>query len=357
MFNFSQLKQLHLEISNNCQAGCPWCLRNYNSGIANPLLKIKNWSLEEFQRIINPEVMSQLRVLNFLGNSGDAQMNNDLPEMCKYAKKINPSINIKIHTNGGMRNTSWWEDLVECLPEKHSLIFGIDGLEDTNHIHRVGVRFEKVIENAKAFINAGGKAQWSFLVFKHNEHQLETARALSKELRFCNFEVKHSSRFFDSKDKPVMDASGNILYSISPPTVTPVKFYTKQMVDTIDKIVTESTGIQCFADNHKEIYIDAHKNVYPCCWLGYLPIVYDPGYTSDIHSRMLDQLNVVIDKIGNINALTSSLEEILNSDAWKNSFDDAWKESGLIKCVDACGKNTPMPDQMQEFVESYTQLR
>ena len=129
------------------------------------------------------------------------------------------------------------------------------------------------------------------------------------------------------------------------------------MVDTIDKIVTESTGIQCFADNHKEIYIDAHKNVYPCCWLGYLPIVYDPEYTSGIHSRMLDQLNVIVDKIGDINSLTSSLEEILNSQAWKNSFDDAWKESGLIKCVDACGKNTPMPKQMEEFVESYTQLR
>jgi len=73
MFNFSQLRQIHLEISNNCQASCPWCLRNYNSGITNPLIKIENWSLEEFQKIINPEVLSQLTVLNFLGNSGDAK--------------------------------------------------------------------------------------------------------------------------------------------------------------------------------------------------------------------------------------------------------------------------------------------
>lgn len=352
MFNFSQLQQIHLEVSNNCQASCPWCLRNHNGGMENPLIKVSNWSLADFKHIITPEILSQLTYLNFLGNSGDAPMNNDLPAMCRYVNENNPNVRIKIHTNGGMRSTAWWEDLVECLPEKHLVIFGIDGLEDTNHIHRIGVKYEKAMENARAFINSGGRAQWSFIVFKHNEHQLENARALSKEFGFCHFEVKHSSRFFDGKDKDVMDSSGSVLYSISPPTVTPVKFHTKKMVDEIDEIVKQSTGIQCFADHFKEIYIDAHKKVYPCCWLGLLPIVYDTGYTSNIHKKMLDQLEIVLEKIGNINLMETSLQEVLNSEAWKNSFNEAWGKNELIKCVDACGKKNNLPKQIEEFVES-----
>jgi hypothetical protein len=56
MFNFNQLKQLHLEISNNCQASCPMCTRNIHGGIENPNLKLKDWSLEEYKTIISEEV-------------------------------------------------------------------------------------------------------------------------------------------------------------------------------------------------------------------------------------------------------------------------------------------------------------
>ena len=33
MFKFNQLRDIHLEITNACQASCPMCPRNINSGI------------------------------------------------------------------------------------------------------------------------------------------------------------------------------------------------------------------------------------------------------------------------------------------------------------------------------------
>ena len=57
MFKFSELRQIHLEISNRCQASCPMCSRNYHGGQDNPLIKGKDWTLDEFKQIMSPEVL------------------------------------------------------------------------------------------------------------------------------------------------------------------------------------------------------------------------------------------------------------------------------------------------------------
>ena len=55
MFKFSQLKQIHLEITNNCQASCPMCSRNIHGGIDNPLISLASWDLDMFKHIMNKE--------------------------------------------------------------------------------------------------------------------------------------------------------------------------------------------------------------------------------------------------------------------------------------------------------------
>ena len=41
-----------------------------------------------------------------------------------------------------------------------NIIFGIDGSDEISELHRCNTSFEKVINNAKAYINKGGKAHW-----------------------------------------------------------------------------------------------------------------------------------------------------------------------------------------------------
>jgi hypothetical protein len=55
MFEMNELKRVHIEISNRCQASCPMCTRNIHGGLVNPLLKISNWSLDRYKTIINEE--------------------------------------------------------------------------------------------------------------------------------------------------------------------------------------------------------------------------------------------------------------------------------------------------------------
>ena len=60
MFQFNQLSQVQIEITNKCQAQCPMCDRNINGGIENPNLKTAEWDIINFKRIFNLEVLNPL---------------------------------------------------------------------------------------------------------------------------------------------------------------------------------------------------------------------------------------------------------------------------------------------------------
>ena len=55
--------------------------------------------------------------------------------------------------------------------------------------------FNKIIENAKTFIDYGGNAVWQYIIFNHNIHQVEEAKHKAIELGFSSFTLKDSSRF------------------------------------------------------------------------------------------------------------------------------------------------------------------
>ena len=52
--------------------------------------------------------------------------------------------------------------------------------------------------NAKTFLDSGGTGSWVFIVFHHNEHQVEEARELSKRWGFDEFIIKKTSRKFET---------------------------------------------------------------------------------------------------------------------------------------------------------------
>ena len=38
MYNLSDIKTLHIELTNKCQASCPMCARNLQGGVVNPFI-------------------------------------------------------------------------------------------------------------------------------------------------------------------------------------------------------------------------------------------------------------------------------------------------------------------------------
>ena len=74
------------------------------------------------------------------------------------------------------------------------------------------------MENAEAFISAGGRARWDFIVFKHNQHQVEEAEKLANKMGFKQFRIRKTARFNYSPsgaDKwPVMDRNKEFEYLV-----------------------------------------------------------------------------------------------------------------------------------------------
>lgn len=351
MFKFNELKQIHLEITNNCQASCPMCSRNHHGGVENPAIKVNNWTLDHFKQVINLEVLTQIDELYFCGNFGDPLLNKDLLEMCRYATDTKPEMHIRIHTNGSLKNKSWWSELAQVLPRNHTVVFAIDGLSDTHQLYRIGTDYYQILRNATAFIQAGGVAEWAFIRFKHNAHEVEYAKNIAKDLGFKSFVMKDSSRFMIETKFPVLDKDSNVTHYLEPANESTIVFIKKSDIDNY-KTMVEASTIECYALKNKEVYIDAYGNLFPCCWIASTPYNYTNPLSpiSMVKQEMSVQHNALIADLGNIDTATRSVKDIINSDEYQTVWHKYWNESKLITCARACGVNK-LSKPMDQFID------
>ena len=96
-----------------------------------------------------------------------------------------------------MRDADWWKELAFILGDRGKVQFSVDGLEDTNNLYRVNVNWNKVEEAMDVFTQAGGKGRWVYLIFEHNEHQVEEAEQMAK-LFGLEFVRKKTGRWVQS---------------------------------------------------------------------------------------------------------------------------------------------------------------
>jgi len=346
MFNFNELKSVHLEITNRCQASCPMCPRNIHGGLENPLLPINDWSLQDFIKIFPVDVLAQLKIINFCGNFGDPLLNNDLIKMCEYIKANAPKIKIDIHTNGSLRSTTWWKELRSALPDDHNVIFAIDGLEDTHHLYRVGTSYNLILRNAKTFIAAGGTTEWHFIRFKHNEHQVADAEILSKQLGFRQFTMKTSRRY--GRPFPVVDNQGQFLYNLEQPSDSVIKFVSKSDIQGHQQW-PKADEINCVAIADKDLFIDAHYQLSPCCMIGaFLYTNYDVEllkkynlYQDDSVVEEGERVRQQVLEFPILNVLESGFKNIIESTQWQTMWQQKWKDKSSSTCIIMCGPHSP----------------
>lgn len=341
MFDYSQLKDIHLEVTSRCQASCSMCLRNYHGGVGNPLVELHDWTLGDFKQRLPTSLLEQLNGFFFCGNLGDPIINNEMQDMITHAVSINPNLYIRIHTNGSARNTEWWQFLAQILPKKHLVTFALDGLEDTHILYRTGTDYNKILENAKSFIQAGGQAEWCFIKFKHNEHQVALAEYQAKKLGFKKFIVKNTSRFIGSPKHVVLDKQGNPTHYLEPPTDMYAPIITEEHIKQYKEIV-HASEIVCKAQQEQSIYIDCRGDVYPCCWLGSIPFMQiAEDFAKQVQVEMKQQWEKIIGLLGgrsNINSSERTVNEIISDSRWQTTWNHIWTEDKNIMCAKTCGK-------------------
>jgi len=53
MYKLEDIRQVHLEVTQKCQAACPMCDRNQNGGDLNPHIDLSELTLEDCENILS----------------------------------------------------------------------------------------------------------------------------------------------------------------------------------------------------------------------------------------------------------------------------------------------------------------
>ena len=335
MKNFynSKIKFIDIEPTSFCNAKCPHCLRESRNGDYS-FFKQKNLDVDFFEQKFSKKIASEAEIVSFSGNIGEPAMNKHLIDIIKWFRKQNPSIFIEIYTNGSIQKSEWWFELGKIIQKNGNVIFAIDGLEDTNHIYRVNVKWNKLIENVKSFISSKSISTWQFIPFKHNEHQVEEARILSQTLGFNYFKIKISHRELLSQPQ-------NKFTKVEPATK---KEYTHNGtpldLKNIDKTETylNSLNIKCYAIETSNIYISAEGLVFPCCHTASLFLL-DNKLLPMSHNWIGEAKNKLNKSDLDLNK--NSLEQIISSKSFnniKNSWALKMNQGKNPICAVICGK-------------------
>ena len=374
MYEVENVKRLHIELSSRCNASCPACSRNYSGGPVADGLELTDLSLSDIKRMVPVEIANNLVGINFCGNVGDPGMAPDLIPILEYFREQSPKIVQQLRTNGGMRNEKFWTTLgnffVKQPPprdnhlfSKAGVVFSVDGLKDTNHIYRRGVVWEKLIRNMRAYSATGAFAVWEWLLFEHNEHQVEEARIIAKELGF-EFIVKNPLGFGEYEDSisgmNVYGKDGDYEYTIWPTKYTghrkeplfgnKVDFsymnrLTIPILPEFSKELEKNSEIVCKSIEHsesKEIYISANGYMLPCCFLGGVFGQFHSSYSRYQFNKMINDYG-----LGVFNLKNQSMLDIIQGPDFSKFFLDGWKadtiENGkLLYCLETCGHKSAM---------------
>ena len=328
------LTNIMAEMTDYCNAACPMCNRfDWDLKLLKGVTNAHHTTLEFVKQRIGDEIISRLKQWTCQGTYGDAVMNPETLEIFKYLKEVNPTIGIGMITNGGARNTDFWETLAEL---KVGVTFSIDGLADTTHLYRRNIKWDNLMRNVRSFIGAGGKADWSFLVFKHNQHQIDEAKKLSEELGFIDFEYAFSERWQDfNSDGEYRDITSLKVddYVIEKPIDQKKDFVrstddlirSKNVFQTEDKNNFYTRKISCWACSpvKHEIYLRANGYVSPCCILG------------DVERN---EPKEIIKDYKKINLHHTDLKDILEGEFFKDISEGInGGEKRLQGCYHACG--------------------
>jgi MoaA/NifB/PqqE/SkfB family radical SAM enzyme len=317
----NEIKNLSLDHTSKCNLACPQCARTDNN-----ILPINELTLDDY-KIMIPPIVDNLNSILYCGNYGDAIASNTFMPAIKWLYNDSGfKGNVNIITNGSLRSTAWWNELGSTIGKRGSVAFSIDGLEDTSHLYRINSNFNKIIDNATAFMNAGGYAVWDYLVFKHNEHQVEKTQEFAKSIGFTSFRVKQTNRFMQNvySDKSNQPETEPVVVEM-----TSKEQYQGTVKSKFSKLIDKygtwnsyanSCEIKCKTKPEGRIFVDFESRVWACTWTA------GGIYYSDPDDKQRLDTEKIFNKYGrNFNSLRHhSLEEILNHEYYSEKLCSSW---------------------------------
>ena len=371
--------QLTIEVTSNCQAKCPGCIRHKvinaeTDKIGGPPKNI-NMTLATHNKLIDEA--SPLKHVSYDGGFGDSPLHPDFLDMVEYAAARCSGV-LTVSTNASMRTPEWWAKLGAILNKHlpvednifrekgHKVFFDLDGVDnETQVMYRINTSFDKIIDNARAFIGGGGFAAWKMIPFEFNEPLEERAKELATKYGFQEFHRDRVQRieqaasklaifkalkgddadFRDMRDTEINTQSTVILDEAAEKAKELIQDVEINPALTVEQNLDnakEKSGIVCEWSENGMWQISHDGGVYRCCWHQS-----NYNYWTRLNSgdkqawdRFMDNYD---ENWNNINYHT--WDEIVNhpfftedlEKSWSNSYDDEVMPK-LKVCTKRCSK-------------------
>ena len=339
------IKKVELEITSDCNAACPGCARTLNK----ELLQINSFTLQDLQRIFPADDYTGIE-FKFCGVLGDPAIHTQFVDMVEYL--IDNNAQVSVSTNGGVGTVDSWERLgkiCQRAKDRMWIHFCIDGHSETNHIYRVNTKFSVIQRNIEAFAKhaPANVGTWVFIVFDHNEYELDTAKSHAEQLGF-NFATRTGMRnsyqdwiatIARKENKKIVKEKKIITTTKKEHSKVDVvkeldKFINDYKTKNVDKEKTQEiiNTVVCKYIHESEIFIASDQTMWPCCFL------WDSAFKNK---------EGIVDKLGkfepNWNSLKHhSIQEIQQHPWFQSLLAASWNPEHPLhfsRCIRSCAKN------------------
>jgi len=265
------VESVQIGITTRCNSHCFFCFREELKRAGRKEGNV-DLPFEAIEKIIDQGI----RDIQLCGNRGEAIFHPDIERIIDTIKSSGSRF--EMNTNGGRFDTNWWYNLGQKMTEGDQVTFALDGLK-TSHEYYRDTKWIDVFNNMKAFIKGGGTAVWQVVLFRHNENEIKTIKALSKSIG-CRKTWIINSRIYNNKFKK------------------PIKEFNKTKEDML---LTEGNvnpeNIECRFGLGKRVYIGVDGSVWPCCFsrchYGFKERAYKGNQITRLYKEEYDFINVM----------------------------------------------------------------
>lgn len=185
---------LHLELTNRCVLACPACPRTTWRELTKMPLSKSDLDIDVLKKFLDCDGGQEIDTFVLCGDYGDCIY---YPQLFEFIKEFRSSKKFIISTNGSNQTEKFWTTLKSLLIPGDKIIFGIDGLEDTNHLYRRNANWASVMMGLDIMVQSTATVVWQTIVFSFNYNQLLTIKQFA-ESKGAEFLCLKTHRYEDS---------------------------------------------------------------------------------------------------------------------------------------------------------------